>query len=289
MTDRHELRRSINSRIAPSIPSRAWSSTVALVVAHPPAVHLLATATLFQLADVRFVVTAAHAVRQASKAGKTVGVSGGVDGHFVSLPGQWMCSGDGSDSDLHDVAIFRMSDDIAGRFSDVSCLRLSDVTLDEPDPRGVYSLFGYPGVWASPSAADDVPLTVKPLEVTTYAYDGERRTVPAYDPRLHILLSLGQEDLTSPDGTALIFADRMNQPVNLPLGIKGVSGCSVWHIGNLDTPIETWTTRPARLAGVQTTAYRFHQVIRVTRWISVTTLIDEAFPDLRPVLRLSLS
>ncbi len=288
VTERQKLQGWINGRIAPSIPSRVWSSTVALVVAHPPVVHLLATATLFQLADVRFVVTAAHAVRRASEAGKTLGVSGGIDGHFVSLPGQWMCSGDGSGSDPHDVAIFRMPDELASRFSDVSCLRLSDVTLEEPDPRGVYSLFGYPGVWASPSVADGVPLTVKPLEVTTYAYVGERGTMPGYDSRLHILLSLGQEDLTSPDGTPLLFVDRVNQPVNLPLGIKGVSGCSVWYIGNLDTPIETWTTRPARLAGVQTSAYRFHQAIRATRWISVTTLINEAYPDLRPVLRLNL-
>lgn len=177
MTNRYEIQRAINSRIGPSIPSHAWNSTVALVAAHPPALHLLATATLFQLADARFVVTAAHAVRRASEAGKTLGVSGGFDGHFVSLPGQWMCSGDGSDSDPHDVAVFRMPDDLARRLANVSCLRLSDVTLDEPDPRGVYSLFGYPGVWAVPSTADGVPVTVKPLEVTTYAYDGERSTI----------------------------------------------------------------------------------------------------------------
>jgi hypothetical protein len=288
VTERYEVQRSINSRIAPSIPSRAWNSTVALVVSDAPAVRHLATATLFQLADVKFAVTAAHAVRRASAAGKTLAISGGTDRHFVTLAGGWMCSGDGSDSDPHDVAVFRIPDDVAPKLANVSCLRLSDITLDEPDPRGAYTLFGYPGVWASSSATDGVPLTVKPLEVTTHAYDGDRSTLPGYDPRLHILLSLGQDDLTSPDGTPLVFTDRMNQPVSLPIGIKGVSGCSVWYIGNLDTPIETWTVRPARLAGVQTTAYRFHQAIRATRWISVTTLINEAFPDLRPVLRLSL-
>lgn len=289
MTDRHELQRSINSTIAPLIPSYAWQSTVALVVADPPAVRLLATATLFQLADVRFVVTAAHAVRRASAAGKTVGISGGENGHFMALPGQWMCSGDGRDLDLHDVAVLRMPDNLAQRLEDVSCLRLSEVSLDEPDPRGVYALLGYPGVWTSPSVGDGVPLTVRPLEITTYAFDGDRSTISDYNPRLHILLGLGQEDLTGPDGTPLQFVDRMRQPVGLPLGIKGMSGCSVWYIGNLDTPIETWGVRPARLEGVQTTAYRFHQAVRATRWISVTTLINEAFPDLRPVLRLDLS
>lgn len=42
-----------------------------------------------------------------------------------------------SESDPYDVAVFRMPEDVARRLENVTWLRLSEVTLAKPDPRGV--------------------------------------------------------------------------------------------------------------------------------------------------------
>jgi hypothetical protein len=44
------LQRAINQRIAHHVPSRAWDSTVTVVVAHGGAVHHIGTASLYQIA-----------------------------------------------------------------------------------------------------------------------------------------------------------------------------------------------------------------------------------------------
>jgi hypothetical protein len=66
MSDAHAIQRSVNSRISKHIPAIAWNSTVAV----PPTILQLGAATVFQVADVHFVVTAAHVVRAAGETGK---------------------------------------------------------------------------------------------------------------------------------------------------------------------------------------------------------------------------
>jgi hypothetical protein len=290
MTDRQELQRAVNARIAPSIPGRAWDSTVTVVVADRPRVHQLGTATLFQVADVHFVVTAAHVPQGAHDAGKTVGISGGRDEHFVALAGNWVRSAVPPDGvpDPYDIAVYRLPEDIAAKLSTNRYLRLSDVEFADPGARAVYTLFGFPGVWTSPISSEAERLSVKPLEFTTYAYDGSIGGIDHYEPRLHILLSATADELTTPDGAQLEFRDRFRQIVRLPVGLKGISGCGVWHIGDLDTPIERWAESDAKVAGVACAVYQAHGAIKVTRWIAVTTLIHSAFPDLQPVLKLHL-
>jgi hypothetical protein len=288
--DHRELQRAINESIAPWIPSQAWQSTVAVVVADPPKVHQLGSGTLFQIADAHFVVTAAHVVQGASDAGKTIGISGGPDHHFVSLAGKWWRSSqtDGDAPDRYDLAVYRLPDDAASKFSGKRFLRLSDATYDPPGPRAVFTLFGFPGIWTESITAEAERLSVRPLEFTTYAYDGSLGGIQHYEPRLHILLSAGSEDLSDSEGSPQEFRDRLGQSMRLPIGLKGISGCGVWHIGDLDTPIERWAKRDARLAGVACAVYQAHGAVKVTRWIAVTTLINAAFPDLRSVLKLRL-
>lgn len=76
-----------------------------------------------------------------------------------------------------------------------------------------------------------------------------------------------------------MFQDRDGQPATFPRDLRGISGCPVWAIGDLVRPVAEW--RPPRVAGVQTGAYQGSEVIRATRWVAVTTLLTEAFPNLR--------
>ena len=258
----------------------------------------IGTAVLFQIADVFFVVTAGQVVQLACDADKTIAISGGVDDHFVALAGQWIRSTGsvGHATDVYDVAVHRLSEGAVRRLSEGAVrrlsnarfLRLSEVEFGDRGPRAVYTLFGFPGLWSILSAADTEPVSAKPLEFTTYAYDGGIGGMQQYEARLHILLSATPEELTSPDGAPLQFKDRLGQSVRLPIGMKGISGCSVWHIGHLDVPIEQWAERGATLVGMVSGVYQAHGAVKVTRWVAVTTLINAAFPDLQQVLRLDL-
>jgi hypothetical protein len=51
-------------------------------------------------------------------------------------------------------------------------LRLLEVEFGDQATRAVYTLFGFPGVRSIPSSVDTERLSAKPLEFTTYAYDG---------------------------------------------------------------------------------------------------------------------
>ena len=111
-----------------------------------PAIHLLGTGVLFQIADCPFVVTAGHVFRTASKYEKTVGL--GDTGHETLIPfvtGTFMTSvpPDGSQSDPHDVAVYPIPPEMAEKLCAKRFLRISDVSFDDPGPNAVFSLFGY--------------------------------------------------------------------------------------------------------------------------------------------------
>ena len=284
------LQRAVNQRIAHHVPSRAWDSTVTVVVAHGGAVHHIGTASLYQIADHRFVVTARHVLQGPGDADKTVGISGGSDGHFVPLPGTWIRSEppEGMTADPYDVTVHRLPREAEDKLQGQQFLRLSDVAADDPGPKAVFTIFGFPGMWSKSSGKDDQPLSVKPLELTTYAYVGDTQRLTDYDPRLHLLLAATPQYVTAPDGTPIRFRDRFGQEARFPIALKGVSGCSVWHIGDLGVPLERWGDLPARLAGFTSGVNQWLGTIKVTRWIVVNTLIRDAFPALRPVFNLYL-
>jgi hypothetical protein len=284
------LQRAINQRIARHVPSRAWNSTVSVVVAHGGVVHHTGTASLYQIADHRFVVTARHVLQRANEADKTVGISGGSDDHFVALPGTWIRSEppEGVTADPYDLAVHRLSREAEDKLQEQRFLRLSDVGFDDPGPKAVFTIFGFPGIWSKSTGEHDEPMSVRPLELTTYAYDGDTHQLTDYEPRLHLLLAATPEYLTAPDGMPMQMRDRFGQEARFPIALKGVSGCSVWHIGNLGVPVERWGDEPARLAGVTSGVNHWLGTIKVTRWIAVNTLIYEAFPALRPVFDLHL-
>jgi hypothetical protein len=106
-------------------------------------------------------------------------------------------------------------------------LRLSDVAADDPGPKAVFMIFGFPGMWSKSTGEDDEPMSVKPLELTTYAYVGDTQRLTDYDPRLHLLLAATPQYVTARDGTPIRFRDRFGQEARFPIALKGVSGCSV--------------------------------------------------------------
>jgi hypothetical protein len=279
----------VNARIARHVPSHAWQSTVVLVAAKRPKAGQAATGVLFQVADARFVVTAGHVIRGAKGMHFALGLAATGSPSVVPLAGDWLVSDQGDNppaSDAYDVAALRLTNDVGDQLSAKQFLRTTDIQDDDPGPRAVYTLFGYPGLWSRQSSADAEDISSRPLEFTTYAHDGDVQGLQGYERRLHLLLSGDPEYITAIDGSNVEIRDRAGQLAAMPRALRGVSGCSVWHIGDLGVPIERWGERPAQVVGIETAIYPAAGVIKASRWTVVTTLIHSACPDLRPALRL---
>jgi hypothetical protein len=103
----------------------------------------------------------------------------------------------------------------------------------------------------------------------------------------HLLLDAQAQQLTWGDGSRAEFTDREGTSADFPRDLKGISGCPVWRTVDLNVPIDDWHRLTPRVVGVQTGVYQQSQVIRVTRWAAVTTLIHAAFPELRPAIDLT--
>ena len=281
--ERVRLQAHVNGRIISKLPHQAPESIVAIVIARPPSVHLLGTGTLFEVGGEQFVVTAAHVIKTAWR--HTIGISS--DSGFVATPGDWMVSMPRNDSltDYLDVAVYKVPTRARERLLGKRFLRRSDLDFRELATRTVFSLCGFPGVFSAPSHGEGEKVLLRPLEYTTYASCKQQALpLPDFDSRYHLLLEGDPDDLSLPDGTPAIVRARDGTPASFPLALRGMSGCAVWAIGDLDLPVESWG--PPRVVGIQTGVYTESKTVTAVRWIAVNTLLYEAFADLRPAIRL---
>lgn len=280
----NELQRSINSAMTAQIPSKAWDSTVGIVIAHDGAVHQFGTATLFAVADHFFVVTAGHVIKQASKLKKTLAITS-AGSHFVPVVNDWQVTSGGqygSFDDPFDVAIYRLQADAVERLDGKRFLRFSDIEFDEQSPTAVYTLFGFPGIWATPATDPNTKLKLRPFQLTTYRFGRSTESLDNYQDWLHILLDAQAHQATNDRGDHQPYLDHTGRPAKFPGDLGGISGCSVWRIGDLKNPIESWGSETSRIVGIETSVYHARQAIKVSRWIAVSTLIHETYPELRP-------
>ncbi len=287
MTDRRRTQAELNQRIAGHLPANAWDSTVSIVVAHQGAVYHVGTGVLFQVADTCFVVTAAHVLVEPHRYEKTVGISG-ADGHFIAAGGDWIASvpKEAGSSDPLDVAVYRLPETAKTRLAGKRFLRAADVDFAAPPRMAVYAVFGFPGEWTLPSKGPNEEVRLRPLEYIGYACDRGLDGLVGYDAAYHLLIDARSIYLSTGDGYETSFTDRCGETLPLNAALKGISGSTVWLLGDLGVPLEHWERRAPKVVAVETAVYNESEVIRATRWTAVATLINEAFPELRPSIAL---
>ena len=262
------------------IPVRAWESSVCLVIIYGKEIHPFGTGTLLKIADDAFIVTAAHVIRQAHELDKSLAVATGKS--FTALFGNWSCT---SDNGPFDLAVLRLSPDVTRKLKAISFIRLQDIDFDVDMSQGVFCLLGYPGKLSVASTPDNVTMRLRPFQIVTYAHREATKTLSGYQEEYHLLLD-GNDKGWDINGQPTRFCDRNGNPLEYPKELGGISGCSVWKIGRLDKPISDWSKYRPKVVAVQTGVYSDSQTIKTTRWIGVSTLIYEAYPDLRPALKL---
>lgn len=275
-------------RIESFIPSRAKESTVAIVLVQGTVLRQFGTGTLFRVADHSFLVTAAHVAQEAPNYGEGLCIPK-ANGSFVQIHGTWICSSAGqygTATDPFDIAILRLGSSIVDGLDDESFVRLDDISSSEDLSNGIFCLFGYPTIWSQPSTDENIRLKNKLWQYTTYAFEGATENLPEYQARFHLLLNAKLAESADIEGNPFLFCDRSGTTVEFPRGLGGISGCSVWLIGNKNKPLHDWSCKEAKIVAVQTGVYHDRQIIHTTRWIAVSTLLHEAFPDLRPAMAL---
>lgn len=279
------------NRVASSLlPTAAWASTVPIVSAIGETTQHLGTGTLFRIGDAGFLITAGHVFKKAAEFQATIGIGGTTHGRFVSLAngytlvsteGQYGCSFDPLDIGLH-----RLSSTVADQIPTHRFLRFDEVEFVAQPPGGVYTMVGFPTFWSTPSRSSDEKVSYRALEFTACRYDRDCSGLERYQERLHLLIDGRISQTTDSDAASVKFEDTHGWAIEFPFGIKGMSGCSVWRIGDLAVPIDEWKQTRARLVGVLTGSYQDKEVIQATRWVAVSTMIHQGFPELRPAMAL---
>ena len=261
---------------------------MSIIIVQGQTLRQFGTGTLFRVADQSFLVTAAHVIKEAHKIDRGLCITASNDS-FVQVHGNWLCSEKGqygTSSDPFDIAVLPLDSNIVAKLTDYTFLRLHDVNFVENLSRGIFCLCGYPTLLSSPSINNNTNLVLKPFQYATYAYEGLTDALSDYQARFHLLLSANQSDSTDINGRPFSFTGRSGNLAQFPKDLGGISGCSVWIIGNRDEPPENWIEGRPKIVAVQTGVYHRPQIIKATRWIAVSTLLHEAFPELRPAMDL---
>ncbi|MBL8522721.1 MAG: hypothetical protein JNN20_03430 [Betaproteobacteria bacterium] len=283
-----DLRQDVIHCLDRCIPARVLDCTVAIVQTTGPLVRQLGTGVLFRVADHRFVVTAAHVLATANDANSTIGISN-AHGGFIALPGTWLrttANDGGTRNDPYDVAVRHLTDEETHRLHGKTFQTLTDISFGEHSledhPHACFLLCGFPNIWWTTSAHAADTMRLKVLQYTAFRYEGSTAGLAGFESRLHFLLDAKEEEVFDPNGNEATFRLRPGQRARWPQDVAGVSGCGVWRIGNPCLPVQAWRAEDARLVGVLTSVYAKPALIKTTKWIAVTTLLNEAFPALRP-------
>jgi len=273
----------LNVQLNSRIPIDAWKATVSIVIVLGRKLQQFGTGTLVSIADQSFVVTAAHVIKEAQKYGSSLCLAG-ERGSFVQIQGNWLCSVEGqygTSSDPFDVAVLLLDSSTVEKLSGNTFLRLDDIDFDNDQTTGIFCLCGFPALWSRPSTDAEPTMSVNPLQYVTYAFACSTESLSEYQERFHILLEAGPSENTDIEGNQLVFRGRGGAPASFPKDLGGISGCSVWKIGDRRVPLSEWASLRPKVIGVQTAVYPGLQIIKATRWVAVSTLFYEAFPELR--------
>ncbi len=272
-------------RLSEFVPSHAWNSTVAILIRRGEQLAQHGTGTLFAVGNDCFLITAAHVLETARNAGNAIYASN-LEGKFVQLGGEWMLSNDEASEGTLDVAGYKLSEDLKNEFQSSRFLRLSDVSFDFDAEHGVYTIFGFPSIWTHKSEENPSNLSSKAIEYTTYAYEGNTSPLEGFDDRFHLAITASLDEARDKDAKEADFSYRGGVPARFPGDLGGISGCSVWQIGDLRYKLEEWPTVEPRIVGIETCVYPTKSVMRATRWNAAATMLYKCYPETRSVFNL---
>ena len=205
-------------------------------------------------------------------------------GGFVQIHGNWILSDDVHSDGILDIAALKLNVDLKNAVRSHKTLRLSDIGFDFDEKFAVCTFFGFPSIWTqtAPSARD--VFQAKALQYTTYMYEKSTTALADFDDRFHIALEGTIDEACDENANPATFKYLGGVNAKFPRELDGISGCSVWHMGDRRFELDRWPTVEPKVIAVETGVYHDKGAIRATRWNSVATLFYDRFPETRRVL-----
>lgn len=228
------------------------------------------TGTLFQVADSKFLVTAAHvfldAMRPECEGLYTHDFEEGSQ--LIPLDGKYHFDND------QDIAVLCLSETQTRALSSRKYLRVSDAdrTMRQLD-EGWYVVHGYPACWTRVDLSERTAIC-RPYTRITRLYEGTTSVLMNFNEHRHVLLD--HRDFNSLNPNSL--------KEDTPEHVRGISGSSVWQLCRDGDPLDAWTPDHARIVAVETAVYKSGRVIRGTRWLFAYHIIQTSFPELQAPL-----
>lgn len=269
----HEARVEFSNRVHDQTRPLLHRHTVPIIQQTYDWPTLHGTGVLLQIADVPFLISAAHVLEEV-KTARAMFVPGEID-QAQTLRGEYAFSPPGDD---RDIGVVRLDDDVVAllKANSWEFLRLDKTVLLKGDelPPAMYALYGYPIELHKREGAVVEPrsywLGRRPHQKTASAL--------GLKPEHHVALRLDHD------------ADEHILSANLkrPPGLLGMSGCGVWLVcddTDRETP-ESWSADSYVLAGIEHAFQERRDYIKVTTMTKVLQLIAGTFPELAAAIKL---
>lgn len=260
MVNEHLTQKQVNDAIISALPSVAIDSAVALVMQYGKGIRVIGSGVLFRIEQKSFVLTAAHVVKN---------IQGTI--YIVTKTGEHVSFVNGGYSERFDLAICEIPDHSIEKFRQNAFPSFAMAKWNALPEKAVFTFIGYPSIWADQDNA-----VLKPFQYTSYRYNDK---VAGYKDELHLFMSAIPNELSDDGGNRAIFRSIDGMVLNFPSDLRGVSGSGVWIVGDLDIPIDLWSTIPPKLVGIESGAIDNPKVINIVKWIAVNTMICEAYPE----------
>jgi hypothetical protein len=221
------------------------------------------TASLFSIADMHFLVTAAHLFDEGEDLFVENNLSKPQRTRFRPL-------GEGPLAlPIHDVAIVRLRAEVVAAFSGMRFLTMQDVALG-PATDESFLLCGYPQELNADRRVAGAMLYF------TRRYAGSSAGIN-YNPKTELLFEYDLSFSSGEDGT----------PAGMPDKLHGMSGSAIWRVDLAPVP----SADSARVVGIQTAMYRLDHrpnmvVVKATRWDSILLMLARKYSGIERVLNL---
>jgi len=230
-------------RLSGFVPKHAWDATIPILIRCGTQLTQHGTGTLFAVGADCFVITAGHVLRSAKEAGTGLYAATSRK-DFLQLGGTWTVSDDEKSDGVFDVAVFQLANESQRRFQSSNFLRLSDVSFDFNIEYAVYTVFGFPSIWTHKKESDKSTLVAKAFQYTTYTYESSTSSLENFDPRHHLALGVSLDESRDENANFVDFSYSGGVSARFPADLGGISGGSVWHIGDRRYPLDNWPISP---------------------------------------------
>jgi hypothetical protein len=271
---------------SPTPKSRAAEESAAWILARTVALYAQAeggnpvlegTGLLLKIADVAFLVSAAHVFAGTVKDQRRMLIGLGPNVRLGNLGGLMVEMS--RDRDAVDIAFARLSEATASEISKhKEFLRLDQVDLDHAPPfPGWYCVLGFPREHTAIIAADQL-VKLEPYCLHTSLYEGDLRD-EAFTIGTSIALSFAPLGLSDANG----------ESVRVPM-MGGISGCGIWCVATSSDSIknDTWSPDMIRLAGIEHGVVG-KRIIKGTMAFHLLIAIKQRYPELKPAIMLARS